>query len=703
MSLLDLRDKIKYKYKSPSDDTAKDFMIPCLKESVRYDRAVGFFRGSSFRLFLDGLTDFLKKPSSKIRIITSPYLTEKDVEEIKRGLRDQGEVIESEMLAEIERLSKGEDKVILATLSWLISHNKLEIRIADMKAKSNALFHEKLGILTDDSGNRVTFYGSQNETIAAYMDNYDAIRVLTSWGDEENHTREEINDFEKLWGGLDPTVNTFPISDAIKNEIFKYSPKKDEELFRLLKKFQLTLDQEKTRDICHFNPRNLSPWTFQQRCIDSVQENKFKGILKMATGTGKTVTAFFCIEKYLKTVKAEGNRIIVLVPSSELADQWEIFLKSNVGKDNLVFKFNSKVSDSRKSDLKFMWDKNDAHNIFAIVNIQSLAKFYSAKRHLDFLIGDEVHTYGTINYMNLLNSIKKPKYLLGLSATPERYYDVEGTSGIFEYFGDIIFTFDIAEAQREPKRPGLEPVLSNYLYHLKCIDLNEEEQVKLDKVNRLLGQAFSSREEIATYDTASGSKLKTLVQRRSKIFKTAENKLRALEEILKENDKRLKNCIVYCEDRSQLKRVKEVFDNIGIKSYVDYHHMIPNRDDALQIFRDKHAKYILSMHCLDEGVDIPDCSSLILMSSSGNPREYIQRRGRVLRNLSRKGIVRIFDILVLPHEKNEKYRGAVMSQFLRVWEFIARSLSPEARGYITKYLSAFNITTVDLEQEVSKW
>lgn len=701
--LTDLKDKILYKYRSPADDVVADFIIPCLKESNRYYRSVGFFRGASLRLFLDGLLDFLKKDSSKIKILTSVYLTDEDIEEIKKGVKNQQQIIDSELSKEIERLANSDDKVVLATLSWLISKEKLDIRIGDMKLASHAIFHDKLGIFLDEEDNKVVFYGSQNETVAAYLDNYDAIRVATSWGDNENKIKTELDDFNKLWEGRDSTVQTFTLPEAIENQILRYAPKSDDELFELIKEFQRRKKAETEGPKKKFNPRGLTPWSFQKRCIEAVKSSNFKGILKMATGTGKTVTTLFCLEQYFNTIKKTGNRIVIIVPSLDLAKQWQLFLNENKGVNDLVYAFNSKSESQSKSDLYYLWLSENTQNVILVITVQSLDLFAPLKKRVDFLIGDEVHAYGTENYMQSIENIYKPKYLLGLSATPSRYYDDIGTIKLMNYFGKVIFNFDISQAQIEPKLLGKETVLCNYLYNLSFVDLTVDEQKNLDKLNRKIGFEFSSKQEIASYEGVGGSKLQRLINLRSKIFKSAMGKIGALEQILTNYDGRLKNCIIYCEDSSQLNQVNELLQRLGITSYVNFHSMLDTRDEALAIFKEKQVKYIVSMHCLDQGVDIPDCSSLILMSSSGNPREYIQRRGRVLRNVPNKGLVRIFDIMSLPEEKDKRYKNSVMSQFLRTWEFVSKSLSPEVKNDLNPYMKQFDISSIELDDEIKQW
>ncbi|MBI2653742.1 DEAD/DEAH box helicase family protein [Candidatus Woesearchaeota archaeon] len=699
MSLINLKNSLKYKYKRLNDDIVRNFLVPCLKESTFYDRAVGFFSSASLKMALEGLRDFILKEKSEIRLITSPYLSYKDIEEIEKGLREKKIVYENEILKEINKMEEDGEINLLAQLSWLISHNKLKIRIASMESSNvRAMFHDKLGIFTDEDKNQVVFYGSLNDSYNAYAQNYDAIRVITSWGDEAKKVDIESRDFETLWRGKELGVLICEVSEAIQQKIVKYLPKNEMELLQIIQEYERQEKIAKSKP----NPTGLRPWKFQQICISSVIKNDFRGLIKMATGTGKTATTFFCILEFIEKIKAKGNRIIIVVPSIELIEQWYEFLKNNISTEDYLFKYYSKTKKDQKNHINFLWEKEE-QNVFLIITIGSLKNCPQLKRKVDFIIADEVHAFGTENHMQALKSIHQPQYRLGLSATPERYYDEDGTKKIFSYFGDIIFEFDISDAQKEEKEPGMETVLCNYFYDFEVSHLTHEEQKKLDALNIKIGREVAINEEIGFYELNENNKLKNLIMKRARLLKLSLNKLESLRYILLNHPDKLNQCIVYCEDTDQLNLVKNIFNETGISSYIEYHSFIPKREESLDIFRDKNIKFILSMHCLDQGIDIPDCDSLILLSSSGNPREYIQRRGRVLRNKPGKGIVNIFDIVTLPISPSSKDKGLIMAQFLRIWEFIKRSSSPEAKLKIRKYLSMMDVSEEELDAELNKW
>lgn len=708
MTLKDL--VLKPKYRSSRNDILQEFLVPCLKEASSYDRAVGFFSGKALQLALGGIVDFIKREDSKIRIITSPLMNERDVSDIQEGIKQAKNVIESRILDEVEALANSEDRALLASLGWLISRRKLEIRLGDVNIRNHHLFHDKLGIFKDHEGNRVAFFGSLNETYLGYRGHYDAIRVITSWSDPKEKMWEEENDFDLLWDDLDPMVKIYEVSEAIERGMIQYAPKRFEDVVELMTEYGPPIVTEREGKSSVFNPMGIKPWPPQKRAIQNVKEHDYSGILKMATGTGKTIVALLSMEQFFKDYGRYGKRVVVVVPSLLLGQQWKRFLHKNTGEDDLVFLQGARMGTVRKRDLARAW-KNDwideeKRNIFLIINIQNLQNFKSFDRHVDLLIADEVHEYGTRKRMKKFwEKFGHLEHSIGLSATPERYYDYSGTRRVLDYFGQIIFSYGIKQAQNEEIRPGGVAVLSKYNYYpyVSYLEPKEERDVKnlSEEIARIV--AMTHREEISEQTDIVPERAKKLMTQRALILKTSNAKEGLLERILTENRQKLDQCIVYCEDSTQLEAAIEVFERLDIRNYVQYHSLMRKRDEALDLFRGNPYKFVLSMHCLDQGVDIPDCHSLILLSSSGNPREYIQRRGRVLRNYEGKPMVNIYDTLVFPKETNEIYGGMITTRLLRAWEFLDCSQTPEEAAELDAIRQAYSIREQQLRTTIERW
>ena len=690
--------EIKSSYDSDDDDILNDFYIPVLANSVEYRRIAGFFTSSALAVAARGIKGLLKN-DGKIKLIVSPKLNEKDVEAIRKGVQKPEEVISRAAITDLESIEDEFVRDHVMALGWLIAKQKLEIRIAIVEDENgvpldadtilrDGIFHQKVGIFTDKEGRKISFSGSVNETASAWLRNIEEFKVFREWVDAEHeHFLSDYKKFNKYWNGESRRVKILEVLQAVKDKLIQMAPDN-------IEKLKLESLKEKPK---------IEPWPHQKKAVSEFIKNDYRGIFKMATGTGKTLTALLSLEQFFRVKRRYGNRILIIAPQENLVEQWVNDLRGFFGADAFVLSFHSKVSDKDKRDVRKVWrSKFDKENIFLVITVDSIKNFKPFKMYKpDFIIGDEVHSYGTENRMTTLNDrLGDIKYGLGLSATPERYYDHEGTERVLNYFGKIIYDYSINEAQNDK-------VLAKYNYYPFLVELTPVEEYQVEELTQKIGKeiAMDFKKGISERENYLSPSIVRLLNQRARIIKKAKNKLEALREILESNRNKLKQCIVYCEDNAQLDAVQKVFDDLKIDTYVKYHSKIKNREEALNLFKGKNCNFILSMHCLDQGVDIPSCESLILLSSSGNPREYIQRRGRVLRNPSNKikPVVKIFDVLAYPRNFEEVYRGLVMTQIIRAWEFIKSSQSPEAKMKLDKILNAYDIFGDELDEIIGWW
>lgn len=710
ISLKDIDDQIKAYYKSDTDNLLENFYIKALSESVYYRRVTGTFSSSILAGAAKGISNFIKN-DGKMELICWATLSERDVKAIERGEKEPEKVIEEVSLEKLE-LDGIEDELKkdhLKALSWMVANDNLEIKIAVKKdeygnhipgiKETTGEFHAKSGILKDKEENEILFCGSENESISGWKHNIEEFHVFKSWDEKEkNHFQPHRETMELYWENEANKVEVFDFPEALKEELINYAPPSKEEIIKSELERRLS-SQIKRKDPIISDKLSISPWDHQQRALESLKGNDFKGIFKMATGTGKTFTALFGLNEYIKK-EGEGKRILIIVHRNALKKQWKKTLIKNLKRNNLIFTY----PEANVGDLTKIWDEIDNNNnVFLISTIQSLDKlFKKLASKPDFVIGDEVHNYGTVNYSNKIkNNLSPVENKLGLSATPERYYDQEGTDRILDYFGDIIFEYGINEAQKDG-------ILADYNYYVYPIRLTQEEeedfeywtnQIKKDVARKLDNELWTEEgdspiEDLNTYN---------LIQR-ANIIKQANNKFVALRKILSEWDDKLNQCIVYFNEREQLQQGQEVFEDLNIDSYIIYHSFIDNEDQALDIFRENNVRYVLSMKCLDEGIDIPSCDSMILLSCSKNPRKYVQRRGRVLRNSEKKEkIVRIFDVVAFPNNPDPSYGSLVLSYLSRPWEFIDKALNINERRKLHKYMEEYGITSNELDNIIEEW
>ncbi len=703
MTLKDIN--LKKTYSSDFDDILHDFYIPALESSKQYDRIAGFFSSSTLAIAARGILGLIKN-GGIMKLIVSPRLSKKDLEIIVSSSKEPEKYIEEKMLEELDKL---EDKFVrdhVLALGWMIANKKLEIKVAvvyDNKGsilsseniQAEGIFHQKVGILKDSMGNTITFSGSVNETRGGWLNNIEEFKVFRSWNSsEDEYIRPDILKFDRFWNDQAERAKVIDIPSAVKNKFIQIAPRDIEKVN--LEKWSRSLERKSRR----------KPFKHQNDAVEAFRKSNMNGIFKMATGTGKTYTALLSLEQYFRDKKRYGNRILIIVPQHGLVEQWVNDLREFFSTKDFVLSYDSKTTEKDKIDVRKFWKykfhDGDNFNIFLVITVDSINNFTPFKSYVpNFIIGDEVHSYGTENRMiTLKNSLGHPEYILGLSATPERYYDLDGTERLLNYFGSIIYEYELKSAQKDG-------VLSKYNYYPFLVELTPEEEKQVEDLTKRIGKAIAIdfKNEISEKERQMPASAKRLVQERAKKIKKAEDKLNALKIILENNKEKLKQCIIYCEDNKQLDAAQRVFDDLKIDSYVKYHSKTLNREEALDIFKKKKCNFILSMHCLDQGVDIPSCESLIILSSSGNPREYIQRRGRVLRNpLGKiKPVVKIFDILAFPRNTEETYRGIVMTQLIRAWEFISCSQSPEEKMKLMEIMNCYDIHSAELDKIILEW
>ena len=698
MAFIDLN--LKQYYDSDNDDILEEFYIPVLSHAIDYYRLAGFFSSSSLYVAARGI-DKLIQNEGKMKLITGAVLSKIDVKAIEEGIENPEEVIERSALNALDSLEDGIMKNHVEALSWLIAKEKLEIKIALIKNENGkildseayfkkGIFHLKVGVFKDKDGNRISFSGSVNESATAWQENIEELKVFREWVEAENiHFQGDLNKFNKYWDNRSNRANVFDMPSAIKEKLIKIAPKN-------LEKISFYSEEQKKKNI-------IKPWPHQEEAIKAFKDNNYKGIFKMATGTGKTFTALLALKEYFASNSSKGFRILLIVPQQNLKVQWKEDI-SKVFDSKFVFTYDSSTSTKSKSIARKVWGqyKNNSENIFLIMTVDSIKNFGPFKEiKPDFIVGDEVHSYGTLRrYKMLRGSLGSVKNKLGLSATPERYYDPEGTERVVDYFGSNIFNYDIRDAQKEG-------VLSKYYYYPDVTSLTYEEEEEVRELTIKIGIqiARNFHHEISEKENKINYSAESLMNKRARIIKKAKGKLKILKNILIENNNKFKQCIVYCEDNEQLDEVQDIFDELNISSYIKYHSKIQAREEALHLFENKNFNYILSMHCLDQGVNLPYCESLILLSSSGNPREYIQRRGRVIRNPIGKPklAVKIFDILAVPQNIEEMYKGLVYVQLLRAWEFIKCSETPEAKIKLENLKKSYNISDIELNKIVEEW
>ncbi|AQS09895.1 type III restriction enzyme, res subunit [Clostridium saccharobutylicum] len=447
---------IKFKYRSDLDTIYRDFYEKCLRCSIKYDRAVGYFTSDSLKLIARELENFIDR-NGEIRIVANPQLKKEDIDAIEKGYKAKHDVITAALLDTIEVTTKNLEDETLNVIAWLIYKNILKIKIA--YSKNNCIYHEKFGIFYDDFGDKVVFSGSANETIGGLVNNFEKIDVYFE-DHEKTRIDDAVTDFNNLWDNCTAGLEIIDIPKAVRNEILTYK----KESIKSTKK----------------EKKKISPREYQLQALNNFKNNNWNGILEMATGTGKTITSLLIANSY----QQESGRIflIILVPFTHLVEQWE----DNAAMFNYINIL--KCYDLKKSWVSKLENRVRDFNI-GITTVEVVISTYKTSssqefndiisniRGKSFIIADECHYFGIKSLRN--NKFERIDAKLGLSATPDRWWDEGGTTYLREYFGDTVYEYSLEEAIRLG-------VLTEYKYTPIVSDLKTEEIREYEKLTKKL-------------------------------------------------------------------------------------------------------------------------------------------------------------------------------------------------------------------------
>lgn len=647
---------IKFKYDSDKDDLVNDFYIPVLSNSVEYYRMSGYFSSSSLAISARGIADFILN-GGKMKLLCNAQLTKEDYEIIEKTHQDSVEYVQRMFIDDLHNIEDEFVKNHVKALGWMLANGFLEIKIAIPKDKKG-IFHSKVGILKDNENNFISFSGSDNETAAGWLYNIEEFKVFKSWDSgEEKYVSSDLDTFFDYWDGITERTNVIDLPSAVREELIDFAP---------VSRKELVVISRKTRKVINLRD-------YQDDAIDSWFAHDCRGLFEMATGTGKTITSLSAF-KQLSSTKDKLVTVIAC-PQLHLIDQWikdvENFHTGKILKaSSKERKWKSKISALSRDFYMGLEDKvviMTTHDTLASdFFVKKIKKIKSDK----LLIVDEVHGIGSSQRINGL--IEDYDYRLGLSATPKRWFDEEGTQVIYDYFGDVVFEFDIERALTEINPDTGKHYLTPYYYYPIIVDLTDEEYSEYRDLSQKIAQAIARKK-----NNNEKISLSALCNQRQKIINNAEEKYSAFKELLKEHEG-IDKLIVYCSDR-QIDRVQEILNEENVIPQHRFTHkessgktkkeLFSQRELILQNFEKGNYKALVAIKCLDEGVDVPVAENAIILSSTSNPREHVQRRGRILRNAPGKEYATIYDFLVFPKDGTEIGSKIMKKEIARYKEF----------------------------------
>lgn len=718
---------IKSEYRSRLDNVIKDFYVPVLKQSVLYKRAVGFFSSTALVEMSAGICGLVKN-GGKIQLIASPHLSANDIEAINNGLKRRDDVIEEALIRQLSEPIGAEETARLNLLSNLIAAGVLEIKIAFLETDNTVgMFHEKMGLMYDNDQNIIAFSGSMNESFNAFRQNYEAVDVFTSWTSDENRVMAKQAAFNAMWNDYEPSIRVrdFPkVADLI---VKKYRTDNNTDLSLDEKSFDAESNDEsfatKADNGPHI-PSEVKMRPYQIEAINSWAEKDYRGIFDMATGTGKTYTALAAIATLYKAT-SNNLAVFIVCPYQHLVEQW---------KDDIVA-FGMKPIVCYSASAQRNWKERlktaatsfniGVQNHFCVVTtnatfssdyVQGIVK---KMRGNVLLVVDEAHNFGAENLSTTL--MDNMKYRLALSATIDRYGDPEGTSKLYAYFGEKCIEYTLKDAIDNK-------MLTPYYYYPVVVSLSETElEEYLDLTAKIRKNVHpDKRGKVVLSEYA-----KMLLIKRARLVSGAVEKIDVLRRLMQDykddnhmlvycgattmHDVDYKEGKVHADDIRQIDLVADLLGNeLGMRVS-----KFTSEEDAAERERIKadfdegeHLQAVVAIRCLDEGVNIPSIKTAFILASSTNPKEYVQRRGRVLRLFKGKTHAVIYDFITLPFaleltdqvepEVLESGKSLALREIVRMKDFAAIAENPfDSDDLISQIQSAYGIEfdTEDLEDE----
>ena len=673
LNTLDLR----ISYRTDRDDLVNEFYTPCMQRSVLYQRAVGYFTSSGLSYSAAGVAHLIQS-GGKIQLIASPQLTTEDIEAIQRGSAARKDAIfraARRSFVEIQQLLVRER---LEALAWMISTGSLNVKLAVRTTPSGMLssgiFHGKIGIFTDSCSNQVAFNGSGNETASGLVDNFEVIDVYCSWDDPHGRVAEKAALFDALWGDKAKGLSVMDFTEATAEILRPYTP-----TYAPLPR-DVPCVQETAGNA--YGQKPIFPsWLelrdYQELAIKNWFANDGRGSLKMATGSGKTITALSIITHLYQ--KAGLKAAIILCPFKHLVDQWA----KEAGKFNFkpLIVHTSRALWSEDLSRKLLsLPTSEGQMLMVLTTNASFADafFQSKLEHFPkktLIVADEAHNLGAKDLRKKLPA--SIRWRLALSATPERWFDDEGTDALFQYFGTVL----------EPEftlKDALDcGALAPYRYYPLLVELTDDEQEEYLKLSERIAQIFS-RDGFNKDNTY----LSTLLLKRARLMSSAANKLPILKDLMKDRAES-NHWLFYCGDgrvedptsEEEMRQIESVCRILGrelnmrIASFTaetprEIRQRISDELDSAVL------QGLVAIRCLDEGVDIPSTDKAVILASSTNPRQFIQRRGRVLRKPTKdsKKIAEIYDMITIPPINAvaaEAERSMLRKELVRFAEFAA--------------------------------
>lgn len=669
-------------YFLPNDPLVEEVLIPGFRTATKVDCMVGFFSSEALVSLAPGLATYISRSKQSFRLIISPFLRPEDQAAIEDGSKSAESVV-SEVL---EQLIVTEDLLqqhTLRCLSYLLRVGRIEIKIALLKG---ALFHPKVWIFETEE-EALAVHGSSNMTQAGVKRNFEQITVSKSWEDpNQRYITEKLHyQFRRLWENKEDDCTVISIPQAIKDRILRsYAserPPTEAEFRELYDRTTRLLDHsQEPYEVTAFSTPMLSiphglkfedgPFEHQGKAVKAWCEAGFRGVLEMATGSGKTITSMICAYRLFEVHRP--LLIVIAAPYVPLIEQWcDEIEPFGLKPINLTTAGGAQERAQILRQVKRRLRTGTSTTEAVVVSHDTLCSpdFLDNIRSFDcarLLIADEAHNLGRPSFVD--NPPDFFEYRLALSATPIRQYDEEGTEALFQFFGPVVFQFTLEEA--------IGRCLVEYDYYVHPVNLTNDEMDQWYKLTDKIKQNAWRQDESKPDDY-----LAKLLRDRRALLETATGKVERLKTLLEHEDlHNLRHTLIYTSDKgpAQLEAVNRLLRDKGLL----FHQLTAEETSdrkltkhLIKSFQEGEIQILTAKRVLDEGVNIPQICKAFILASTTVERQWIQRRGRLLRTCSAIGKTHstIHDFLALPPRISEgldrDVRGLIRSELRRAQAF----------------------------------
>lgn len=628
MALRDVKWKIQYK--SLKDNVLSDFYSPAINHAIYYKRITGYFTVNFLNQLADEIKSSVSRNELKIKILCAPNLTEEEIKDISLGY-EMRETMEKSIISVIENISDENEN--LPFITSLIKNNNLDIKFVVTK-NGLGMFHDKKGVFCDTNDEKIAFSGSNNETQNAIFYNYESFIVVKSW-EQVEYVNEIENDFDDIWDGKNEQLIILAVTENIENAL----EIKNKEFLKKNKS-----NKYKKIDIS-------SKYTFhdyQDEAIEKWVNNSYRGLLEMATGTGKTITALGCYQNLSEKISKLVT--IITVPQIELLYQWEKDLQNGGVQSIICASSNSNWKKELNRRMRYLNTLDEGYLNVIVTRESFISKDFQKIMDLNkgipkLLISDEVHSFGSLTTRKLYDELENIfQYRLGISATPFRRSEVESKE-LIEFFGGIIFSYSLKEAIKNG-------FLNNYEYHPVVLFFDSE---SLEKYRTGIRDIFNNS---AFHDAMMTTKIEKVT---TTIANSTTSKVDALIDYHNKYSSETQS-IIYCSpggyndsyiryDEKHIEYTSKRLGDNGARLKIIRSEVEPEtRKEILLQFKTKEINTLLAIKCLDQGINLPEVSEAYILSSTDSDTEFIQRRGRILRTYKGKPTSKIYDFIMLPQD-----------------------------------------------------